>query len=67
MDLKGFLREVAKVDVNDPANRRWGWVAAYLGECLGIPRADWSRKIRAVVFAETEDHEAGMIQLAGVE
>ena len=67
MDLNGFLREMAKVDIGDPANRRWGWVASYLGQCLDIPRAERTRKIRALVFPGADGHEAGKTQLTNVE
>lgn len=67
MDLNGFLREVVKVDVSDPASRRWGWVASYLGQCLDIPRAERTRKIRALVFPGADGHQVGKAQLTHVE
>ena len=67
MDLNGFLREMTKVDIGDPANRRWGWVVSYLGQCLDIPRAERTRKIRALVFPGADGHKGGKTQLTDVE
>jgi hypothetical protein len=67
MDLNGFLRELAKVDIGDPANRRWGWAASYLGQCLDIPRAERTPKIRALVFPGADSNQAVKTQLAKVE